>query len=191
MRCSSSLQAAQHLYRHHLAGAGIVSPKDPAETPGGDLVQQTVTAEDEAVHVPLEDLVPLPGGEVALALQDAQEQRQVRVAAARLIVGVLQSLPSLGLRDQPELEGQERERHCVQIVHDSRVPQGSWCVESAGALSNSHFIQYYIPAKRKRADRSGWEGVRDATTGRLDSSATGGCTVCQANTGARFAARRR
>src|SRR5205807_1926899 len=75
--------------RHDPARLRVVGPIDPAEAAGGDLVEDAVAAEEVAVVVPLEELLALEGGQVALALQDAKERSGVAAALTELGPGLL------------------------------------------------------------------------------------------------------
>src|SRR5262249_17320565 len=63
----------QHLDGDDLAGPRVVCPVDAAKAPGRDAVQHAVPAEEVTVRIPLEEFRPLPGRQVALALQGAKE----------------------------------------------------------------------------------------------------------------------
>src|SRR5260370_9545291 len=69
--------APQNLDGDDAAGFGILGPENPAETAGGDLVENLISAQVKAVGVSLDQLLALPGGQVALALREAQEQIQI------------------------------------------------------------------------------------------------------------------
>src|SRR5262249_41896983 len=84
----------QYLDGDDLAGPRVVRPIHAAEAPGGDAVEHAESAEEITVCVPFDELGPLPGRQVALALQGAEEGvgrassiPHFRPSVGRLVVG--------------------------------------------------------------------------------------------------------
>src|SRR5262249_44821099 len=105
--------AAEDLDGDHAAGLGIVGPKHAAEAAGGDLVKEPVAAQEIAVEVALAELLRLPGGEEALALQGVQEGIEFPALLPQFIPGFL----DLHLGYEAQLEELLRRGGRINIGH--------------------------------------------------------------------------
>src|SRR5262245_59025330 len=113
--------AAQHLDRDDGARARIVRAVDAAEAARGDLVEYTVTAQEETVRIVLEELLALPRSQITLALK-RQDQR-LRVIADRS--GFVQAFLKLIQRYQSKTNGFLAQGGGVNICHFHQVQQAA------------------------------------------------------------------
>jgi hypothetical protein len=79
---------AEHLHRDDLPGSRVVPAVHAAETPRRNLVQDAVAAEEVAIEVALEQLVPLPGREVPLPLHQPHHVGGRRLLVTQLVEAV-------------------------------------------------------------------------------------------------------
>src|SRR5262245_61994852 len=66
--------ATKNFYGNNRSRAGIVGAEDPSETAGSDAIEYAVPTQEEPERVVLEQLVALPGGQVAFALEGTQQR---------------------------------------------------------------------------------------------------------------------
>src|SRR5207247_7628640 len=104
----------QDLDGHDAAGLRVVGPKDPAEASRGNLVQQPIAAQEEAVGIAFEEFAGLIGRDEALALADAAE---LLVGGGRPRVG--EGVLRFVVRYQPQLDHQlgEGSNHFNIVCH--------------------------------------------------------------------------